>query len=71
MLWNEIKTNWKTLAPKFKTKWAKLSDTDIKTIAGKRDELIDCITKIYKAERPKIEKELDEFARTLTLTAKA
>ncbi len=71
MQWNDIKTNWKTIAPKFKTKWNKLTDTEIKTIAGKKEELVDCIVKHYKSEKKKVEKELDDFVKTLKLAAKA
>lgn len=65
MLWNEIEKDWKNLSNKFKTKWPKLTDADIKAIGGKRNELIERLTKQYKTERNKIEKEVDDFAKTL------
>jgi uncharacterized protein YjbJ (UPF0337 family) len=65
MLWNEIEKDWKNLSNKFKTKWSKLTDADIKAIGGKRNELIERLTKQYKTERNKIEKEVDDFAKTL------
>src|SRR4051812_30302553 len=39
MNWDRIAGNWKQFAGKAKEQWAKLSDDDWTTIAGKRDQL--------------------------------
>ena len=40
MNWDLIEEKWKQAAGLAKTKWGKLTDNDLKAIAGKRDQLI-------------------------------
>ena len=65
MLWNEVKLNWKDVKNQFKGKWNKLTDADLTAIAGKREELVTRLNKIYKTEKVKLEKEIDEFIKGL------
>ena len=39
MNWDQIAGNWKQLTGKVKENWGKLTDDDLTTIAGKRDQL--------------------------------
>ena len=39
MNWDQVKGNWKQVQGKVKEKWGKLTDDDLTTIAGKRDQL--------------------------------
>ena len=39
MDWNRVEGNWKQFTGKVKEKWGKLTDDDLTTIAGKRDQL--------------------------------
>jgi uncharacterized protein YjbJ (UPF0337 family) len=39
MDWNRIEGNWKQVKGKVKEKWGQLTDDDINTIEGKRDQL--------------------------------
>ena len=65
MQWKEIETNWINHKKQFQTKWPKLTDVDLTAIAGKRTELINCLHKAYKTEKPKLEQEVEDFLRTL------
>lgn len=65
MLWKDLKANWKDHEKKFLTKWPKLTKADYTAIAGKREELVARLVKLYKMEKPKAEKEIDEFVAKL------
>ena len=65
MNWDLIKGNWKQLQGKVKEKWGKLTDDDLKVIAGKRDQLAGLLQERYGYEKEHAEKELDEFTHGL------
>jgi uncharacterized protein YjbJ (UPF0337 family) len=65
MNWDQIKGNWKQFTGRVKQKWGKLTDDDLTTIAGKRDELVGKIQQRYGIEKDRAERELDEFTRLL------
>jgi len=65
MTWDQIAGNWKQLTGKVKEKWGKLTDNDLTTISGKRDQLVGRLQERYGYEKEQVEKELDEFAHTL------
>ena len=65
MLWTDVQKDWPILSKNFKTKWNKLTDADLKAVAGKRDELVKHIAQQYKSDKPKIEREVDDFIKTL------
>ena len=66
MNWDQIKGNWKQFTGKVKEKWGKLTDDDLTTIGGKRDQLVGALQSRYGYEKAQAEKELDEFAKSLT-----
>jgi uncharacterized protein YjbJ (UPF0337 family) len=63
MDWNRVEGNWKQAKGKVKEKWGKLTDDDLTTIAGKRDQLAGLLQERYGYEKEQAEKELDEFTR--------
>jgi uncharacterized protein YjbJ (UPF0337 family) len=65
MNWDTIKGNWKQVTGKVKQKWGKLTDDDLTTVAGKRDELAGILQKKYGYAKDQAEKELDDFSRSL------
>lgn len=65
MQWNDIKANWTDFRKEFQVKWSKLSEADLTAIGGKRDELISRLQKAYKTDKVKLEKEVDDFIRSL------
>ena len=65
MVWDQIAGNWKQFMGQVKEKWGKLTDDDLTTIAGKRDQLAGLLQKKYGYAKDEAEKELDEFSRAL------
>jgi uncharacterized protein YjbJ (UPF0337 family) len=65
MNWDQIAGNWKQFTGKVKAKWGKLTDNDLTTIAGKRDELAGILQQKYGYAKDQAEKELDAFTSSL------
>jgi uncharacterized protein YjbJ (UPF0337 family) len=63
MNWDQIEGQWTQLKGKIKEQWGKLTDDDLDTVGGKRDQLIGRIQERYGYEKDKAERELDDFAR--------
>jgi uncharacterized protein YjbJ (UPF0337 family) len=60
--WDQIKGDWKQITGKVREKWGKLTDNDLTTIAGQRDQLIGILQERYGYEKERAEKELSDFA---------
>jgi uncharacterized protein YjbJ (UPF0337 family) len=65
MNWDQIAGDWKQFTGKVKEKWGKLTDDDLTTIAGKRDQLAGLLQQKYGYAKDQVEKELDEFTKAL------
>jgi uncharacterized protein YjbJ (UPF0337 family) len=66
MNWDTVKGNWKQFSGKIKEKWGKLTDDDLTTIAGKRDQLLGKLQERYGYGKDEAERELNDFSRTLS-----
>jgi uncharacterized protein YjbJ (UPF0337 family) len=65
MNWDQIQGNWMQMTGKVKEKWGKLTDDDLTTVAGKRDQLVGLLQQRYGYAKEKTEQELNDFARDL------
>ena len=65
MNWDQISGNWTQMKGKIKVQWGKLTDDDIEVIAGKRDELIGRVQKVYGMTREEASKQVDRFEREM------
>jgi uncharacterized protein YjbJ (UPF0337 family) len=65
MNWDTIKGQWKQITGKVKEKWGKLTDDDLTTIAGKRDQLLGKLQQRYGYGKDQAERELDDFTSSL------
>lgn len=65
MNWDQIAGNWKELKGKVKAKWGKLTDDDLMTIGGKKDQLAGILQQKYGYAKDQAEKELDAFTSSL------
>jgi uncharacterized protein YjbJ (UPF0337 family) len=65
MNWDQIKGDWKQVSGSVKEKWGKLTDNELTTIAGQRDQLIGVLQEKYGYAKEQAEKELSEFARAM------
>jgi uncharacterized protein YjbJ (UPF0337 family) len=70
MLWTDVQKDWKSLSTNFKTKWSKLTNEDLTAIAGKREELVARLVRYYQKDKAALEKEVDDFIKTLKAVAK-
>ena len=62
MNWDRIEGNWKELKGKIKEEWGELTDDDITTINGKREQLSGRLQKTYGIGKDEAEKQIDRWA---------
>ncbi len=65
MNWNQVEGNWKQLKGKIKAKWGDLTDDEIDTINGRREELLGKIQKAYGVGQEEAERQVNDFERSL------
>jgi len=65
MNWDQVQGNWKQMTGQIKEKWGKLTDNDLTTTAGKRDQLAGILQQRYGYAKEVAEEELDAFVSTL------
>ena len=65
MNWDQIAGRWTQWQGKVKEEWGKLTDDDLTTIAGRRDQLAGLLQKRYGYAKADADRALDEFARDL------
>jgi uncharacterized protein YjbJ (UPF0337 family) len=67
MNWDQIAGDWKRFKGKVKEKWGKLTDDELTTAAGKREQLAGLLQERYGYAKDQAEKELNEFSQKLKL----
>jgi uncharacterized protein YjbJ (UPF0337 family) len=65
MNWNQVEGNWKQLKGKIKAKWGDLTDDEIDTINGRREELLGKIQKAYGVGQEEAERQVKDFEGSL------
>ena len=65
MNWDQVEGKWKQYSGKVKEKWGKLTDDDLTTISGKRDQLVGRIQERYGVAKEQAEEQVDQFTRSL------
>ena len=65
MEWTQVSKDWAKIQSKFTTQWSKLSETDLKAIAGKRDELVHRLEQHYTMDKKVAQKDADAFVEKL------
>lgn len=65
MNWDQVEGRWKEFTGKVKQKWGKLTDDDLTTLSGKRDEVSGILQQRYGMAKEQAERELDDFLTTL------
>lgn len=61
MNWDYIEGNWKQFAGKAKEKWGKLTDDDLATTKGRREQLLGVVQERYGIARHEAEKQVKAF----------
>ncbi|MCK6453532.1 MAG: CsbD family protein [Alphaproteobacteria bacterium] len=63
MNWDVAQGNWKQLKGKVKQKWAQLTDDDLTTIEGRRDQLIGRVQERYGVAKDEAERQVRDWER--------
>lgn len=61
MNWDQIEGRWHQIMGRVKSKWGKLTDDDIKNVAGKKDVLIGKIQERYGVLKDDAEEQVDAW----------
>ena len=64
MDWYRVEGNWKQVKGKVKEKWGQLTNDDLDTIAGKRDQLEGKIQERYGLAKDQVKKAVDDWYGT-------
>lgn len=67
MNWEQIQGQWKNLKGQAREMWGKLTDDDIESIAGRKDQLLGKLQERYGYNKEKAEQLIDEFSKKLKL----
>ena len=65
MNWDQIEGKWKQVAGAAREKWGKLTHSDWKTVAGKKDQLVARIQERYGVAKDEADRQAEEWARML------
>jgi uncharacterized protein YjbJ (UPF0337 family) len=65
MDWNEVEGNWEQFKGKVKDTWGDLTDKDIESVKGKKDQLIGKIQERYGVAKDEAQKQIDKFLGNL------
>jgi uncharacterized protein YjbJ (UPF0337 family) len=63
--WNRVAGNWLQWRSRIQQRWGKLTHVHLEAIAGRRDNLLECIQQVYGLSRKKAERQLREWENTL------
>jgi uncharacterized protein YjbJ (UPF0337 family) len=61
MNWDQIEGQWKQVQGKVKAKWGKLTDDDLTTISGHKDQLVGRIQERYGIQKDEAERQVQEW----------
>jgi len=64
MDWDRVEGSWKQFTGKVKEKWGKLTDDDLTTINGRRDQLEGKIQERYGYAKDQVRREVDDWLRS-------
>ena len=59
MNWERVEGQWLQIKGQAKSRWAKLTDDDVKNVGGKKDQLIGIIQRRYGVLKDEAEKQVD------------
>ena len=65
MNWDRVEGSWKQFTGKVKEKWGSLTDDDIATINGKREQLEGKLQERYGYSKDQVKREVDDWAKGL------
>jgi uncharacterized protein YjbJ (UPF0337 family) len=64
MNWDQVEGQWKQLKGSIREKFGKLTDDDLQTIGGKKDQFLGKLQERYGISREQAQKDLDNWLQT-------
>jgi len=61
MNWNVIEGNWKQVKGRVKRQWGRLTDHQLATVSGRRDQLVGKIQECYGIARDEAERQVTNW----------
>ena len=71
MNWNEVENQWNEVKGSVRAKYNKLTEDDVRTIAGKKDHFISKLQERYGMSREQAQKDAESFLQGLHVSASA
>ncbi len=65
MNWDQIQGDWKQFKGKIREKWGNLSENDLETIKGQRQQLEGLLQQRYGYTKEQVKKAVDDWANGL------
>jgi uncharacterized protein YjbJ (UPF0337 family) len=65
MNWDQVEGQWHQVKGTLKSKWAKLTDDDVKNLSGKRELLVGKLQTRYGIMKDEAERQADEWIAKL------
>jgi len=65
MNWDQIEGKWKQLTGAAREQWGKLTDNDVQTLTGKKDQLVGAIQERYGIAKAEAEAQAETWSRAL------
>ena len=63
MNWDLVLNKWKDLRSAVKTRWSKLTEADLDSIGGRREQLLNRLEERYGIESEEAKRRADEWVR--------
>jgi uncharacterized protein YjbJ (UPF0337 family) len=65
MNWDQMEGKWKQMKGSVRTRWGKLTDSDLEMIEGQKDQLVGKIQERYGVQKEEAQKQVDDWSHTL------
>ena len=69
MNWDQVEGKWRQVKGSAKANWGRLTDDDLKLIAGKKEKLLGRLQERYGIAKAEAEKQADEWTRVVLVKA--
>ncbi len=66
MNWQQVEGQWKQVKAQAKSKWAKLTDDDLRNLEAKKDSIVGKLQERYGLMKDEAERQVDSFIDALT-----